>query len=82
MGQVLIKLGDDLNAERFLDQAIQADPNYAPAHLHLGFLYLVRGDNTPRHPGANPGQHAGPRQPHRRPVKVSAAVVFPLNMLK
>jgi tetratricopeptide (TPR) repeat protein len=46
MGQVLIKLGDNLNAERFLDQAIQADPNYAPAHLHLGFLYLVRGDNT------------------------------------
>jgi tetratricopeptide (TPR) repeat protein len=46
MGQVLIKLGDDLNAERFLDQAIQAAPNYAPAHLHLGFLYLVRGDNT------------------------------------
>jgi tetratricopeptide (TPR) repeat protein len=45
MGQVLINLGDDLNAERFLDQAIQADPNYAPAHLHLGFLYLMRGDN-------------------------------------
>jgi tetratricopeptide (TPR) repeat protein len=46
MGQVLINLGDELNAERFLDQATRADPNYAPAHLHLGFLYLLRSDNA------------------------------------
>lgn len=44
MGQVLIKLGDLSSAERFLARALQADPGYAPAYLHLGLAYLLQGD--------------------------------------
>ncbi len=44
MGQVLIRLGDTYNAERFLHQALQFDDNYAPAHLHLGLVYALKGD--------------------------------------
>jgi len=46
MAQVLIKLEDELNAERFLLRAIQLDPAYAPARLHLGALYLLRGEKA------------------------------------
>ncbi|MBN1668262.1 MAG: tetratricopeptide repeat protein [Anaerolineales bacterium] len=42
MGQVLYRLGDLLNAERFYQRALQADPRYSPTHLHLGILYLLR----------------------------------------
>ncbi len=44
MAQVLIKLNDLVNAERFLLRALQADPNFALAHLHLGLLYLLRNE--------------------------------------
>lgn len=41
MAQVMIKLGDLASAERFLLRALQADPAFAPAHLHLGFVYIL-----------------------------------------
>lgn len=44
MGQVYIRLDDPLSAERFLLQALQVDPGYAQARLHLGFVYLLKGD--------------------------------------
>jgi tetratricopeptide (TPR) repeat protein len=44
MAQVLIQLGDLSNAERFVHNALQADPGYAPAHLSLGTIYMLRGD--------------------------------------
>ena len=44
MGQVLTLLGDLATAERYLNSAVQADPNYAPAHLQLGLVYILRGD--------------------------------------
>lgn len=43
MGQVLLMLEDDHNAEEFLLKAIATDSRYAPAYLHLGMLYLHRG---------------------------------------
>jgi Tfp pilus assembly protein PilF len=46
MAQVLIRLEDLVNAERFLYQALAADANYAPAHLHLGLIYLLRGESS------------------------------------
>jgi tetratricopeptide (TPR) repeat protein len=46
MGQILILLEDTTNAERFLLRSIQSDPNYAPAHLHLGTIYTLRGDKA------------------------------------
>jgi len=43
MAQVFIKQGDLANAERFLNRALQANPDYTPAHLHLGMLYILQG---------------------------------------
>jgi tetratricopeptide (TPR) repeat protein len=36
--------GDDLLAARFFQQALEANPNYAPTHYYLGFHYLTQGD--------------------------------------
>ncbi len=44
LAQVLLQLGDLDSAERFLLRALEADLNYAPAHLHLGLIYLLHGD--------------------------------------
>ena len=44
MAQLLIRLGDLDNAERFLERALQADPDYAAAHLHLGLVHVLRDD--------------------------------------
>ena len=41
MGEVLILLEDFSSAMRFQQKAILVDPHYAPAHLHLGFIYLL-----------------------------------------
>jgi tetratricopeptide (TPR) repeat protein len=42
MGQALLLLEDPLDAEGFLRRAIQSDPGYIPAHLHLAQVYLQR----------------------------------------
>lgn len=44
LGQVYFKLGDPLSARRFFLRALQNDPGYAPAHLHLGLVLLYDGD--------------------------------------
>lgn len=46
MAQVLLKLGDQVSAGRFLDRALQADARFAPAHMHLGLLYLMEAHTT------------------------------------
>jgi tetratricopeptide (TPR) repeat protein len=46
MAQVLIKLDDQVTAERFLQRAIQVDPAFAPAHLHLGLVFLFEGQEA------------------------------------
>ncbi len=43
LGQVMIALNDEISAERFLQQAIEKDLDYAPAQLHLAQLYLRQG---------------------------------------
>lgn len=45
LGKSLIALDDLLNAERVLRRAISIDPTFAPAHLHLGIIYLIQGNN-------------------------------------
>ncbi len=45
MGQTLLMLEDYLNAERFILRALAIHPNYAPARLHLGQVYLFFGDS-------------------------------------
>ncbi len=43
MGEVLLRLGDLSNAERFFRRALAQDPDFALAHLHLGDLYRLQG---------------------------------------
>jgi tetratricopeptide (TPR) repeat protein len=40
MGALLLKMGDLLSAERFLQRALSVDISYASVHLHLGQLYI------------------------------------------
>jgi len=47
MGAVLLRLGDLTSAERFLQRALEIDPNYAQAHLDLGLVYALQGDMAP-----------------------------------
>ncbi len=44
MGQVLFKLNDLIDAGRFFERALQANNQYAAAHLHLGLLLLYQND--------------------------------------
>jgi len=44
MGQALLKIGDLNTAERFFERALEHNPEYAPALLHLGILNLHRGE--------------------------------------
>jgi tetratricopeptide (TPR) repeat protein len=46
VGQAYLGLENPLLAERFLLEALAADPEYAPAFLHLGLLYLSTGDTV------------------------------------
>jgi tetratricopeptide (TPR) repeat protein len=46
MAQVFIRQGDLGNAERFLRRLLEANPDFVPAHLHLGLLYLLQGNQT------------------------------------
>ena len=46
MGEVLFYLGDTVNAERFYLRALEQKPDYDQAHLHLGGLYLLRGNRS------------------------------------
>lgn len=45
MGLTLLKLGDNASAERFLQRALEKDATYAPASLHMGWLYLQQKQN-------------------------------------
>lgn len=41
-GRILARTNNDTNAQDMFKKAIQADPNYAPAHLENGLLYVKR----------------------------------------
>jgi tetratricopeptide (TPR) repeat protein len=43
MAQVMLLLLDYHSAERYSLQAVQIDPDYAPAYLHCGLAYLYQG---------------------------------------
>lgn len=45
-GQVLFYTGDLASAERFFQRALSSQPDYAPAHLGLGSVYLFNGDQS------------------------------------
>ena len=46
MAQVMLRVEDYHSAERFAQRALQADPSYSAAYLHLGtaYLYLQKPD--------------------------------------
>jgi tetratricopeptide (TPR) repeat protein len=47
MGLTMYSLGDMQEAERFYLRALQANPNFAFAHLHLAQVYLQTGQYQP-----------------------------------
>ena len=50
MAQVMLMLQDYHSAERFAQSALQADPGFSLAYLHLGTAYLYLGEsNLARH---------------------------------
>lgn len=44
MANVMLELQDYYSAEGYAQAAINADPGYTPAYLHLGTAYLYRGE--------------------------------------
>lgn len=44
IGQIYLALQNPLLARRFFLQALEHNPQYAQAHLHLGYLYLLQND--------------------------------------
>jgi len=44
MGEVLLRLGDLLDAERFFLRALDKDSSFDQAHLHLGDLYRLKSE--------------------------------------
>jgi tetratricopeptide (TPR) repeat protein len=48
LGALYAARGDDVKAEAQLHEAIEADPNYGPAHIELGALLLRTGENGVR----------------------------------
>ncbi|MEN6410053.1 MAG: tetratricopeptide repeat protein [Anaerolineaceae bacterium] len=43
-GQVYFALGDTSTARRFIQRALEEEPNFYLAHLHLGVVLLAEGD--------------------------------------
>jgi len=44
VGYAYYQKNDPASGQRFLLQALESNPNYAPARLHLGLLYLNEGE--------------------------------------
>jgi tetratricopeptide (TPR) repeat protein len=44
LGQVLLDLEDEMNAIRIFQEALEIDPEYAPAYFHLAILFSARDD--------------------------------------
>jgi tetratricopeptide (TPR) repeat protein len=49
MAQVMLMLQDYHSAERFAQTALQSDPGFTPAYLHLGTAYLYLGESHLAH---------------------------------
>jgi tetratricopeptide (TPR) repeat protein len=46
LGETLFLLGDYPTATRFVERALQIDPTYAPALMHLGVISIYQGDSS------------------------------------
>ena len=44
MAQIYLLLESPHIARRFLERALAADGDYAPAHLHMGLIHIMDGD--------------------------------------
>ncbi len=45
LAQIYLLLDHPLIARRFLERALAADDKFAPAHLHLGLIHILDGNN-------------------------------------
>lgn len=46
LGQALLLLQDLTSAERAFQRALEVDSNFAPAHVHLGLAFILRGERA------------------------------------
>lgn len=46
MGNVMFEMNDLDSAEKFFHRSLQINPGYAPAHLHLGWVYFRQKQTT------------------------------------
>lgn len=44
LGRLLLELGDEANAQKFFYRALEHQPSFALAHIHLGLYYLHQGN--------------------------------------
>jgi len=45
LAQIYLLMDSPFIAHRFLDRALDSDPQYAPAHIHLGLIYILEGNS-------------------------------------
>lgn len=45
LAQIYLLMDSPFIARRFLERALDADPQYAPAHIHLGLIYILEGNS-------------------------------------
>jgi tetratricopeptide (TPR) repeat protein len=63
LGQTLYFLGDHANAEKFLSEALDKDPTFSPAYLHLGLNYLMQGESEQAKAYLQKAVEYGPKGP-------------------
>jgi len=63
MAQVMLMMQDYHSAERFARNAIQADPTFPPAYLHLGTAYLYLNEPGPARQWLNLAESIDPASP-------------------
>lgn len=75
--QVLLRLNDPLNAQRFLERALQIQANYAPAYLHLGWAYLLAGESRKAYDAFRQAQALAPGSSAAQQAQWALETYFP-----
>jgi tetratricopeptide (TPR) repeat protein len=60
LAQIYLLMDSPLIARRFLHRAISANPNFAPAHLHMGLIHLMEGNTILAHQKLTLAQNLAP----------------------
>jgi tetratricopeptide (TPR) repeat protein len=77
MAQIMLFLQDYRSAERFSLNALQADPGFAPAYLHLGMSYVYLGESELARQWLGLAESVDPNSPSAAQAKRMLAYYFP-----